>query len=55
MAIVLAGIFIAFCLAYYLDQKRKIRNEKLRERNKEKYEHLLDLLKKTGKDRDHTG
>lgn len=45
MAIILAGIFIAFCLAYYLDQKRKIRNEKLHERNREKFEQLLSQIK----------
>jgi hypothetical protein len=50
MAIILAGIFIAFCLAYYLDQKRKIRNQKLHERNREKFEQLLDHLKHSAKD-----
>lgn len=52
MVIVLAGIFIAFCLAYYLDQKRKIENERRRERSQKKFENLLGQLKhseKTGK------
>ena len=49
MAIIFAGILIAFCLAYYLNQKRKIRNEKLHERNREKFEQLLDQLKKSDK------
>ena len=45
-AVVVAGIFIAFRLAYYLDQKRKIRNARLHERNREKFEQLLDQIKK---------
>jgi hypothetical protein len=47
--VILVGIFIAFCLAYYLDKKRKIRNERLHERSKEKFEQLLDQLKQPGK------
>jgi Mg2+/citrate symporter len=47
--VILGGIFIAFCLAYYLDQKRKIRNGKLHERNREKFEQLLDQLKHSDK------
>jgi hypothetical protein len=43
--VILGGVFIAFCLAYYLDQKRKIRNEKMHERNREKFEQLLGSLK----------
>jgi hypothetical protein len=50
MAIIFAGIFIAFCLAYYHDQKRKIRNAKLHERYGEKFEHLLNQLGSTNKD-----
>ena len=49
-AIILGGIFIGFCLAYYLDQKRKIRNEKLLERSMEKFEQLLDQLNSVKKD-----
>ena len=49
-AIILGGIFIGFCLAYYLDQKRKIRNEKLHERSMEKFEQLLDQLNSVKKD-----
>lgn len=48
-AVIFGGIFIAFCLFYYLDQKRKIRNEKLYERNRKKIEQLLDQLKYSGK------
>jgi hypothetical protein len=50
MAILLAGIFIAICLFYYLDQKRKIRKEQLKERSREKFEHLLATLKRGNKD-----
>jgi hypothetical protein len=49
MAIIVAGIFIAFCLFYYLDQKRKIRKEQLEERNREKFEQLLGSLKRRDK------
>ena len=55
MAILLAGIFIAFCLFYYSDQKRKIRNEQLKERSREKFEHLLDTLKMDNKDQEAQG
>jgi hypothetical protein len=47
MAILLAGIFIAFCLAYFVDQKRKIRNERRRERSQKKFENMLDQLKQS--------
>ena len=50
-AVVVAGIFIAFCLAYYLGQKRKIRNERLHERNREKFEQLLDQIKKIDREK----
>jgi len=50
MAIILPGIFIAFCMAYCLDQKRKIRNQKLRERSKEKFEQLLGQLNRANKE-----
>ena len=53
MAIILAGIFIAFCLFYYLDQKRKIRNEQRRERSLEKFKQLLVQLKQS--DRGNNG
>jgi hypothetical protein len=52
MAILLAGIFIAFCLFYYLNQQREIRKAQLRERNKEKFEHLLETLKVGNRDTD---
>jgi len=45
MPIIIAGIFIAICLFYYLDQKRKRRNEKLQERKREKFEQLSRKLK----------
>jgi hypothetical protein len=49
MAVVLAGIFLAFCLFYYLDQKRKIRNEQKHKKNREKFKQLLDQLKRSSK------
>jgi hypothetical protein len=49
MIIILAGIFIAFCLFYYLDQKRKLRKKQLRERRREKFEQLLEALKNSHK------
>lgn len=47
--LIIGGIFIAFCLFYYVDQKRKIRNERLHERSKEKFEQLIDQLKQSDK------
>jgi hypothetical protein len=50
MAVIVAGIFIAFCLFYYLDQKRKVRNEQRRYRNREKFENLLKQVKHSNQD-----
>ena len=44
--IVLAGVFIAFCLFYYMEQKRRIRREQSRQDKKEKFERLTETLKK---------
>ena len=45
MAIIIAGIFIATGLFFYLERKRKIRNEQLHERNRQKFQQLLSTLK----------
>jgi hypothetical protein len=50
MIIILAGIFIAFGLFYYLDQKRKIRNRQRQDRNREKFEQLLNQVKHSNQD-----
>ncbi|MBS1653612.1 MAG: hypothetical protein JSU05_02115 [Bacteroidetes bacterium] len=46
MFIVLAGILIALSLFYYMDQKRKIRNEEKHEQRMERLRNLLDVIKK---------
>lgn len=46
MFILLAGILIALSLFYYMDQKRKIRNEEKHEQRMERLRNLLDVIKK---------
>ena len=51
MIVLIAGIFIAIMFFYYLDQKRKMRNERKRERTREKFDQMLQQLER--RDRVH--
>lgn len=47
MGLILAVVFVAFCLFYYLDQRRRIRLEEKRERFREKQTALVEGLRGT--------
>ncbi len=46
MFIILFSTLIALCFFYYMEQKRRVRNEKRQEGNKEKLEELLNVLRR---------
>jgi hypothetical protein len=52
MFILLAGLLIAFSVAYYMNEKRKIRNEQLHLHKMEKFEELMNTLKRVKSDKD---
>lgn len=45
--LILAVVFVAFCLFYYLDQRRRIRLEEKRERFREKQTALVEELRQS--------
>lgn len=47
MALILPAVFVAFCLFYYLDQRRRIRLEEKRERFREKQTALVEELRQS--------
>lgn len=46
MKIILVGIFIALGLFYYMNNRRRIRNQITRERNQERFENLINLVRR---------
>ena len=55
MAYILIVVFIGFGLMYYMQQRQRIRRDLRRESKQEKFDELLETLRKQHSDKDVQG